>query len=453
MPAAEVIDLAPLDMWQVQNLLPRTVTAAQARQVARQSRGNPFWAIQIAASLDSAESPVPQLARTLTTRLSRSLSPEAAEALAVVAAAGRIGVAEALAVLDHLEDPAAALDAAVLAGVVVETGDRVAAAHPLIGDAAVESLPPGRRMQLYLRLAETASGPERYAHFAALAAGAGPDPAVAEALDAAADAAHARAANAAAAQFAAQAVAFTPASDAAALVRRRIRAGELLFLAGEVERSLEHVEALDTDRLATGDLERALPLLVDLTDLVHGDAAATAIVTRAVDAAGNRSPQAGTGPGAGFRWVYGIRGGRRAAATEAISCAEAAGPAASPVLHRALINLVVAKVFAAEGLDAELLERAGRLEAGLPASGCTTPPICTAGYGRGTPMTWTPRGRRCSGPSPAPGTPAKTGRCRWSCATWRRWKSWRAITRRPRLPWRKPTKPRPGMTGRRPPGI
>ena len=367
LPAAEVIDLAPLDMWQVQNLLPRTVTAAQARQVARQSRGNPFWAIQIAASLDSAESPVPQLARTLTARLSRSLSPDAADALAVVAAAGRIGVAEALAVLDHLEDPAAALDAAVLAGVVVETGDRIAAAHPLIGDVAVESLPPGRRMQLYRRLAETASGPERYAHFAALAAGAGPDPAVAEALDAAADAAHARAANAAAAQFAAQAVAFTPAPDAA-LVRRRIRAGELLYLAGEVERSLEHVEALDTDRLATGDLERALPLLVDLTDLVHGDAAATAIVTRAVDAAGTDPRRRALVLALASDFIYGIRGGRRAAATEAIGCAEAAGPAASRVLHRALINLVVAKVFAAEGLDAELLERAGRLEAGLPAS-------------------------------------------------------------------------------------
>jgi hypothetical protein len=119
LPAAEVIDLAPLDMWQVQSLLPRTVTAAQARQVARQSRVNPFWAIEIAASLDSAESPVPQLARTLTAYLARSLSPDAAEALAVAAAAGRIVVAEALAVLDHLEDPAA-LDAAVLAGVVVE---------------------------------------------------------------------------------------------------------------------------------------------------------------------------------------------------------------------------------------------------------------------------------------------------------------------------------------------
>jgi len=80
--------LTPLDLWQVQNLLPSDVTAAQARLVARQSRGNPFWALQISASLERAESQVPPLARTLTDRLSRSLSAEAAAALAVVAAAG-----------------------------------------------------------------------------------------------------------------------------------------------------------------------------------------------------------------------------------------------------------------------------------------------------------------------------------------------------------------------------
>jgi len=59
LPPAGEIELAPLDLWQVQKLLPSTVTAAQARTVARQSRGNPFWAIQIAADLDSAKAPSP----------------------------------------------------------------------------------------------------------------------------------------------------------------------------------------------------------------------------------------------------------------------------------------------------------------------------------------------------------------------------------------------------------
>ena len=347
---------------------PRTVTAAQARLVARQSRGNPFWAIQVSASLDSARSQVPPLARTLTDRLSRSLSASAGAALAVVAAAGRIGLSDALAVLDHLEDPAAAMDEAVLAGVVVETGDRLSAAHPLIGAAAVESLPPGRRAQLYRRLADASSNPERHAHFAALAAGPGPDGAVAEALDAAAAAAHARAANAAAAQFASQALAFTAPSDQAALVRRRIRAGELLRTAGDLEGALHHLETLDTGRLATADLERALPLLLDITDIVRGDAAATAIITHAVAAAEptGADPRRCVPPLAlASDVIYGIRDGRRAAATEAISCAEAACPSADAALHRALINLFVAKAVAAEGLDDELLDRAAALEASL----------------------------------------------------------------------------------------
>ena len=367
LPATDVIDLAPLDMWQIQNLLSANVTAAQARLVARQSRGNPFWAIQISANLDSAPGAVPPLARTLTSRLSRSLSPEARDALAVVAAAGRIGTAEAVAVLDHLPDPAAAVDAAVVAGVVAETGDRLVVAHPLIGSAAVESLPPGRRQQLYRRLARAASGAERYAHFAALAAGPGPDPALADALETAAAAARSRAANSEAGQFAAQAVLFTPESGEQALVRRRIRAGELLFLAGGLQRSLEHLAVLDLDQLSTPDLERALPLLLDLVDFVGGTAAATAMITRAAGAWECDPRRRALVLALASDVVYGIPGSRGAAATEAISCAEAAGAPANAALHRALVNLFIAKVTSAEGLDAGLLDRAARLEPGLPS--------------------------------------------------------------------------------------
>ena len=285
-PVAEAIDLGPLDVRQIQNLLPRNVTAAHARMVARQSRGNPFWALQVSASPGTTPNEVPALARTLTDSLSRSLSDSGSAALVTVAAAGRITLSEVLAVLDDLTDPGAAVDEAVLAGVVVETGARLSVAHPLIGAAALESLPPGRRTQLYQRLARASSNPERYAQFAALAASPGPDPQVASALDAAATAAHARAASAAAAEFAAQSVLFTPESDEAGLTRRRIRAAELLFLAGDLRRSLEHLRPLDIDQLATAELERALPLLLDMTDLVRGVAAAAATISRAVEDAG-----------------------------------------------------------------------------------------------------------------------------------------------------------------------
>jgi DNA-binding CsgD family transcriptional regulator len=368
-PGAARIDLAPLDQWQIQGLLPPTATAAQTRLVAAQSRGNPFWALQVAASLEAAEAPVPELALTLTRRLASSLSPPAADALAVVAAAGRISVPDAVAVLGRFTgDPAAALDAAVLAGLVVEAAGRVAAAHPLIGAAAVESLPPGRRLDIYRRLAEAAASPENHAHFAALAAGPGPDPQVADALDAAAEAAHARAANAAAGRFAGQAVGFTPEADLNAMVRRRIRAGELLLLAGHLDGAFEHLQALDTGSLGTPDLERVLPLLADVVHLVRGPDAAAAIVAREVEGVGPDPRRRALMLALASDTGYGIPGQRRAAAVEAIACAEVAGPEASRTLHRALLNLVIAKVTAGEGLDAGLLERAERLEETTPPS-------------------------------------------------------------------------------------
>jgi DNA-binding CsgD family transcriptional regulator len=362
----ETINLAPLDDRQVRLLLPPAVTAGQARLVARQSRGNPFWAREIAASLQSADSPVPPLARTLTDRLARLLSEDAGTALAVVGGAGRIAVADALAALGTLPDPAAALDEAVLAGVVVETEGRLAPAHPLIGAAAVEALPPVRRQRLYKRLAEGATSPERYAHFAALAAGPGPDTRVAEALDGAATSARARAGNAEAAQFAAQAVRFTPQQDADALTRRRIRAAELLFLAGALRRSLEHLEGLELCDLTTADLERALPLLLDMTELVHGAAPASAIIVQAVERAGPDPRRRALVLALASDVAYGIRDARHEMAAGAVRNAEAAGPAADASLHRALINLVMVKVSAGDGLDRELLDRAERIEARVP---------------------------------------------------------------------------------------
>lgn len=365
---AETIELTPLDYRQVRRLLPDTVSAAQARDITRQSCGNPFWAREIAASLESAGSPVPTLARSLTDRLARSLSEEAGEVLAVVAACGRISVRNTMVVLDHLDDSGAALDQAVLAGVVTETAGRLAAAHPLIGAAAVESLPPVRRQRLYARLAEVAVSPEPKARFAAVAAGPKPDAEVAAALDAAAQAAHARAGNAEAARFAVQAVQFSPEDDDAALTGRRIRAAELLFLAGEPRQSLEQATAVDLGQLATADLERLLPLLLDMTDLVHGVAAANALVTQLASE---------TSPDPRRRALilmlvsdldYGVRSGRREAATEAIRSAEAAGSAADASLHQALLNLAGANVIAGEGLDRGLLDRAERLEARMHLS-------------------------------------------------------------------------------------
>jgi DNA-binding NarL/FixJ family response regulator len=396
-PVTVEVPLSPLTAAQVQELLP-AAAPAQAQLVADRSRGNPFWAREIWASMTSAkaagatvaagDTPLPPLARTaLAGRLERSLAtaateaPAVTEALAVVAAAGRISVPDAVAAMrgNHVADPVAALDKAVRAGVIVKAEDRLVPAHPLIGAAAVDAVPPGRRARIYRQLAAVSASPERRAQFAALAAGPEADPEVAAALDAAAEAAHGRAANAAAGKFAAQAVAFTPQGDRDALVRRRIRAGELLYLAGDVTSALQHLESLDIDALSTTDLERAMPLLADALALVRGPDATTALLAGALAVAGDDDHRRAGLLSLVSDALYGVPGQRRAAAVEAIRCAEAAGTAADHALHRALLNLVVEKVTAGEGLDARLLARAEELEPLLPG----LPLLETADHFRG----------------------------------------------------------------------
>ena len=53
---------------------------ARVRQVTEQSGGNPFWALQCAASLQSNDTSVPQLARSLSRWLAAALSADAASA-------------------------------------------------------------------------------------------------------------------------------------------------------------------------------------------------------------------------------------------------------------------------------------------------------------------------------------------------------------------------------------
>ena len=364
LPVFQTLVLDPLDATQVARLLPASLTPAQVRQVTEQSGGNPFWALQSAATLQSHDTSVPQLARSLSRRLAAALSADAAAALAVVAAAGRIDVPQTLDALNgRVADPIAALDAAIVAGVLLESegaGDRRTSAYWCRDGREVAARAAARTVPAACR---TYGQPGAIGPLPVAGSRFGPDSEVAAALDAASSSAHARAATPAAAQFAEQAVLFTAAGDATDLLRRRIRAGELLFLAGEVERSLQQLEAVDVDNLADDDFERVLPLLVDAIYLVGGLPSAAAMVVHAVQTVGPDERRRAVVFALGSDPAYGLREGRRAAADEAIRSAEAAGSGvAGLALHRALVNLAAAKVAAAEGLDGELLDRAAALE-------------------------------------------------------------------------------------------
>jgi DNA-binding NarL/FixJ family response regulator len=102
-----------------------------------------------------------------------------------------------------------------------------------------------------------------------------------------------------------------------------------------------------------------------MTDIVRGTPEATAIITRVVQATGSDPRRRALVLALASDVVYGVQIGRGGAAVDAIRSAEAAGADADPALHRALLNLVVAKVIAGEGLDSDLLDRAARLETRL----------------------------------------------------------------------------------------
>jgi DNA-binding CsgD family transcriptional regulator len=369
LPATDAVVLGPLNETQIQRLLPHDFGPADVVRVTQRSGGNPFWARQLAASLQNDDESVPQLALALSRRLMASLSVAAGEALAVVSAAGRLSVTDALSTLDGVvDDPAAAVDAAFISNVLVESGNRLSPAHPLIGAATVAALPPVKRQQLYRRLASNADNPERYAHFVVLAAGAGPDPQAAAALDAAADAAAGRAAIAAAGEFASQAVLFTPASDRSRLDRRLIRAAELQHVAGAFVSALSHLEKLNLWRLPIDEMERVLPLLASLLIRHRGAEPAREVVRRAMQAAGDDPRRKVLALSLAADADYGDPLERRAAAEEAIRYANEAHLEGS-ALHRALRQLVQIKLDAGEGLDPYLLTRAESLEADLDITG------------------------------------------------------------------------------------
>ena len=315
-----------------------------------------------------------------------------------------------------------------------------------------------RRAQLYQRLAAAGGQPGAARALRRPGRRAGPRPEVAAALDAAAEAAHARAGTPRAGQFAAQAVEFTPAADTAALARRRIRAGELLFLAGDMVQSLAcrpwTSATWPPPRLATADLER-VSALAGRRDRA---AARRRARRRARHPLGRRPPAASPG---GARWCW------RWPPTPPTACPAAAGPprptrspsavgagsAAAASLHRALLNLVIAKVTAGEGLDCSLLAQAAPLEPELPPG----PLHYTADLYRGL---WsrfvedldTSRAALRAA-SPAPATPARTtplstflylpGRHRGAALLLPGRGGGRGRRRR---------RPTPGTTGRRPPG-
>ena len=215
----------------------------------RASQGNPFFALEIARALadravpSEPGEPIPvpdDLQQLLRARLSH-LPTDAVEALVVVAAATRPTMEL---VVGSAEDPDHALTGiakAEEADIVRVAGERIDFSHPLLGSTVYAAASTRTRRRVHGRLAELVVDPEERARHLALAAP-GPEPAVAEALDAAARHASARGATDSAADLAELARKLTPSKDPAALLKRSVDAAVYQFDAGDAMRAFALLE-------------------------------------------------------------------------------------------------------------------------------------------------------------------------------------------------------------------
>ena len=247
------LDLSGLTVEEVTELVRRRLGVAFLRpmiaRVHAASRGNPFYALELARHvllqpdpiLRSGRLPLPPNLSDLVGRRLASV-PAATREVLLVAATAKPAT---LAVLEAVAGPRAkaALQRGLDAGLVVLDGGEVRFSHPLLAETAYAQADPARRRRLHLALAEMADSIEvRAAH---LHAGTTfPDERVAADLEAAALDASARGAPEAAADFFTAAGDLTPGSDPEARRRRLFAGAHQCVLAGQSDRAEQILRGL-----------------------------------------------------------------------------------------------------------------------------------------------------------------------------------------------------------------
>jgi DNA-binding CsgD family transcriptional regulator len=273
---AQRVALGPLNVAALHTLISARLGHSFARpvlvRIATASRGNPFYALEIAHELDRRGDlspgdvlPVPEDLLELVSARIRRL-PHKTQDVLLAAAALRDPVLE---LLDR-----AALDQAAEAGLVHVTGDRVLFAHPLFASAVYSSAGAERRRQLHQRLGTVLADPEERARHLALGAD-GFSEEIATALEAAAQQALSRGAPEGAAELLELAVRLTPPEHTERSRSREIKAAENHFHAGNRARARSLAEHV-LSGLSTGPARgHALRILGEIR--YHEDSFAEAI--------------------------------------------------------------------------------------------------------------------------------------------------------------------------------
>ena len=233
--------------------------------------GNPFYVLEIARFLlEEAKPPrpgeplpvPPTMEELLRARIAR-LPRAARDALEVAALLSE----PTLEALEGTSLDPGWLDPAIAAGVIELVDDRIRFTHPLLAAAVISTMGPERRRRLHARLADLELDPEERARHLALAS-TGPDGAVADALEEAAQHAVLRGAPASAAQLAELAAQRTPPDDREGRWRRLIEAGLRHATSGDFPRARALLEPL-LEELPPGPVRGTV--LLNLADIGWDD--------------------------------------------------------------------------------------------------------------------------------------------------------------------------------------
>jgi len=242
------IHVGPLSLGALHVLLLDRLGEPFPRRVLRRihaaSRGNPFFALELARLLrrrgrglePGEELPVPDDMRELVRRRLRALPGRTKEALLVAAASSEptVGLVEAAVGGD--------LGSAIEARIVAIDGDRIRFVHPLFASGIYSDTAPIRRREVHRRLSTLVTDLEEQARHLALSSD-GPDEAVATVLDRTAQSAFDRGAIEAAVELAARASEATSQGNVDGLHQRRIAEAEYCLRAADSARAHGIVEA------------------------------------------------------------------------------------------------------------------------------------------------------------------------------------------------------------------
>jgi DNA-binding CsgD family transcriptional regulator len=354
------------------------------RRIVDTSDGNPFFALELARALIDAgvhpgaaePLPVPDtLAMLVARRLERP--PARARRVLLFAAVTAAPTVELLARAVGRADVDDALVRAEQARIVECHEGRVRFTHPLLAAAVEASATPAIRREVHARLSTLVAAPEERARHLALAT-ARPDAAVARALDAAALLARRRGAPDAAAELLELAVGLTPAAEGAARRRRRLRAAEHLFQAGNHAHARELLEGVLADGTAGDERASALHVLGRMRGPEGSFVDAVGQLGEALACCGEARARVVMGLDLGFA-VYSVGDIPRAISIGREALAEAERLGDRGLIGTALAAIVLGEFMAGLGCDDARLARAIALEGHVEGGQLLHRPSAVAG--------------------------------------------------------------------------